>query len=772
MNKNNKGFTLVELLSVIVIMGILLLVAVPGVFGVSNNIKTNAYCKKVSDIEAAAKLYGQDFVDDIEERGFIQISVKTLIDNNMYRKENDDCELGNDNNPCVTDPRDYSSMDNDTITILKKEKRFSSYYNFKNDDIDLCEGKRVDDQFGEYEIQLEHNGATYVAQNSVKVKFGQIPNPIIPPKKEFLVNLDSNNGTYSYHDTQTVNFTFRGYYLTNARDTMYFDANGNGVKYYNHTTDRVLFAAWDTNSFVLPTLSRQGYNFIGWWDKQVGGNRIGKPGMKYTPAKNNITIYGQWAPIVTTVTLKGQGAYSPATDQKINVTYDQAMPVISVPKKQYTITYNYNGSTQTNSSVSPEASFVGYYGQTNGKGTKYYNANGTSAHLWNVASETAILYANWSTATTKLPTPNAREGYEFVGWYTAASGGTKVGNAGANYSFIGNKTLYAHWNINKYTITLNNQSATYAGTASVQVTYAASLPSITKPTKNGYTFGGYYTSTNGGGTQYYNSNGVGVRNYTTTSDITLYGYWIPNKYTITLNNQDATYAGTTSIQATYAASLPSITKPTKNGYTFGGYYTNTGGRGTQYINDSGTSARILDLTSNATLYAKWIKTNITKGDYVYDYGSVHNWKVLSTSKSDVTLVSQYVIGSWTESREDGNTEVNRINAAASAYNIKNSKGNVIAKASNITKSQIESYIGYGFGLNSNITNSDIKVGTYWIATNCLERYQGPYWIDDGGTIHYAYPYDGYVDTFGLRLVVNTTTSHLSWDSVNNRWIIV
>ena len=597
MNKNNKGFTLVELLSVIVIMGILLLVAIPGVFGVSNNIKAKSYCKKVSDIEAAAKLYGQDFVDDIEERGFIQISVKTLIDNNMYRKENDDCELGNDNNPCVTDPRDYSSMDNDTITILKKEKRFSSYYNFKNNDIDLCEGKRVDDQFGEYEIRLEHNGATYVAQNSVKVKFGQIPNPIIPPKKVFLVNLDSRNGTYFYHDTKTVNFTFRGYYLTNARDTMYFDANGNGVKYYNHTTDRVLFAAWDKNSFVLPTLSRQGYNFIGWWDKQVGGNRIGKPGMKYTPAKNNITIYGQWAPIVTTVTLKGQGAYSPATDQKINATYDKAMPVISVPKKRYTITYNYNGSTQTNSSVSPEASFVGYYGQTNGKGTKYYNANGTSAHLWNVASETAILYANWSTATTKLATPNARDGYEFLGWYTAATGGTKVGNAGANYSFTGNKTLYAHWNPKTYTIKYENEGATSAGTTVATVKYLGALPSIVKPSKyynvtynysGGYgvnndkaqlVFKGYYTGKGGTGTQYYNEYGTGLVTYKLTSDLTLYAYWQPTSIRLPIANNLYYY--------------PTGWWTSPSGGSFlgkeGAYYTPT---------------------SNVTLYAQWVQANV------------------------------------------------------------------------------------------------------------------------------------------------------------------
>lgn len=46
-------------------------------------------------------------------------------------------------------------------------------------------------------------------------------------------------------------------------------------------------------------------------------------------------------------------------------------------------------------------------------------------------------------------------------------------------------------------------------------------------------------------------------------------------YTVTLNNQGATTPGTTSVIATYGEMLPNITIPTKNGYTFVGYYSNT-----------------------------------------------------------------------------------------------------------------------------------------------------------------------------------------------------
>lgn len=107
-----------------------------------------------------------------------------------------------------------------------------------------------------------------------------------------------------------------------------------------------------------------------------------------------------------------------------------------------------------------------------------------------------------------------------------------------------------------------------------------------------------------------------------TEDHEVYALWTPNKYTITLNNQNATTAGSTAIYEKYnygyytntnliakmLASAYPITVPTKTGYTFGGYYTAVNGGGTQYINASGyitSSASAANFTANGTLYAKW-----------------------------------------------------------------------------------------------------------------------------------------------------------------------
>ena len=127
MKKN--GFTLVELLAVIVIMAILLTIAVPNVIGVSKKIRKNMYCSKIEDIESAAKLYGNDYIDEIEKAGnSLTIYVYTLVENNLFKKETDGCVLRSNNNYCIKDPRDGSMMDNDSIKITKKDKRITAEY--------------------------------------------------------------------------------------------------------------------------------------------------------------------------------------------------------------------------------------------------------------------------------------------------------------------------------------------------------------------------------------------------------------------------------------------------------------------------------------------------------------------------------------------------------------------------------------------------------------------------------------------------------------------
>ena len=181
--------------------------------------------------------------------------------------------------------------------------------------------------------------------------------------------------------------------------------------------------------------------------------------------------------------------------------------------------------------------------------------------------------------------------------------------------------------------------------ANVTMTYADATNAAAALTENGYIFTGWNTAADGTGTAYAAGAEVKAAN-TLPTEMTLYAQWTPNTYTITLNNQSATTAGTTTIYEKYndgyylnnssgtvsnkmSTSANGITVPTKSGYTFGGYYTATNGGGTQFIDANGkltSSASATQFSAAGTLYAKWSK--------VYNIGDTVNY---STTLNGVTL---------------------------------------------------------------------------------------------------------------------------------------
>lgn len=132
-----SGFTLVELLAVIVVLALLLTIAVPGVQKMSYKIQNNMFCTKVENIIKAAQLYGDDNYDAIKGKPGSQsvIKVSELVKLN-YLKKDDNNET--DENMYVVDSRDESSMMNEEITIVIKNNRVYAYYNFKADDKEIC----------------------------------------------------------------------------------------------------------------------------------------------------------------------------------------------------------------------------------------------------------------------------------------------------------------------------------------------------------------------------------------------------------------------------------------------------------------------------------------------------------------------------------------------------------------------------------------------------------------------------------------------------------
>lgn len=150
-----------------------------------------------------------------------------------------------------------------------------------------------------------------------------------------------------------------------------------------------------------------------------------------------------------------------------------------------------------------------------------------------------------------------------------------------------------------------DQQGGLGGSTSVKGYYGLNPAKVAVPSKTGYTFGGYYTSPDGQGTQYYNEGGIAVRTSGFTSSSTLYAKWSVNTYELTLNNDGAV---NTSALLTYGQPIPAtVPVPVRAGYDFGGYYTDINGGGEAYYDAAGTCIRqeTWTETSGLLLYAKW-----------------------------------------------------------------------------------------------------------------------------------------------------------------------
>ncbi len=246
--------------------------------------------------------------------------------------------------------------------------------------------------------------------------------------------------------------------------TVLYDANGGSC---DRTSDN-----YTGTALTLPTPTRDGYWFTGWYDAAEGGNKIGAAGASYQ-ATGDITLYAQWSPVYTVTYNANGGSVTPASA-------------------------SYQGTTLTLPTPTRDGyAFNGWYTAASG-GTKIGIGGNTYTPTANIT-----LYAQWkdpvvvtydattnggSCGTTSqtylgtaltLPTPNDRTGYTFDGWYTAASGGTKIESP---YTPTANITLYAQWTHISYTITISKQNnatvtvdkttAYYNETVSVTVSFS------------------------------------------------------------------------------------------------------------------------------------------------------------------------------------------------------------------------------------------------------------------------------------------------------------
>lgn len=241
-------------------------------------------------------------------------------------------------------------------------------------------------------------------------------------------------------------------------------------------------------------------------------------------------------------------------------------------------------------------------GSTNINIFSYYDGYANKISLNVSASENKIIFIDgtniveYELEANTYTIPNnifSKDGYTFVRWNTKSDGTGTSYNNGQNIEITENITLYAQWEINKYTIEFNANGGGTVLPSIIKKSYGSVLGTLPTVSRDGYTFDGWYDAVSGG-------NKITSETTMPSNDVTYYAHWTVNEYTVTFNSNDD--RGLTLTQKFEHNKQSKLNKNTfeRNGYKFVSWNTVPDGTGTSYTNEQNVT-----LSSNLILYAIW-----------------------------------------------------------------------------------------------------------------------------------------------------------------------
>lgn len=205
------------------------------------------------------------------------------------------------------------------------------------------------------------------------------------------------------------------------------------------------------------------------------------------------------------------------------------------------------------------------------------------------------------------PTDPTRSGYTFAGWYSDSAFNNSFNFDGP---ITAETTLYAKWTLNqpeqqqptptveKYVVSFNTNGGSYIANQTIEAGNKAVRP--TDPTRTGYTFDGWYSDSE--------LKTVFDFDSPINTNVIVYAKWVANnseqptstpvaknKYMVSFDTNGGSYVSAQFVESGDKAIRP--TDPTKSGYTFAGWYTDSA-LNTNFNFDSA-------INTNTIVYAKW-----------------------------------------------------------------------------------------------------------------------------------------------------------------------
>ena len=285
-----------------------------------------------------------------------------------------------------------------------------------------------------------------------------------------------------------------------------------------------------------------GKSFLGFYTALEGGEKITFP---YTPT-SNVTIYAHWETLVLNVVFDWNAEGLSSFNKIVEVEYNHLIDEKKIP-------------TAEEAPENPGFNFRYWTNSPNGGApadfTSAYIRNDLTYYAYWLADDVKIYTVSFDLNYEGAPTDQypsveyeategakpltviapKRDGYDFLGWSTDAEGTNIVIPADKiNYTPTESVTLYAQWKVKTFKITFrdNVRDVAHVFYSMNDVPYGSQInaPDET-PTRDGYTFDGWYTAQYGGAKVEFP--------YTVTRAGSIFAHWKSNP--VTTSRFDAEY---------------------------------------------------------------------------------------------------------------------------------------------------------------------------------------------------------------------------------------
>lgn len=263
-------------------------------------------------------------------------------------------------------------------------------------------------------------------------KVGWIPNSAI--KSTIAYNANGGSGTMSSSGSPTYQKSFK--LSDNTFTKSGYSFAGWNVHRKSDNKWYVKSGGWKTEKEI----AANGYTKSTYSNKMSA--TLDQSWVNLGATNDTLTFYAVWKANSYTISYNANGGSNAPAKQTKQGNSKLTLSSTKPAGKSFTVTYNANGGTVSTSSKTVSQTFTSWNTAANGSGTAY-NAGATYS-----ANASVTLYAQYANPSIgSLPTPT-RSGYAFNGWYTAASGGTKITDS---TKVTANTTVYAHWTKNAET---------------------------------------------------------------------------------------------------------------------------------------------------------------------------------------------------------------------------------------------------------------------------------------------------------------------------------